>query len=305
MPAKKPSTKIARVDKATPQAQLFKVLQNQPNEARSRLKTEMTFKGRQGKPDTVVSFVGPYQLDDYDQRTYMALVAMMSIDHNELTPHDKGLDEKGLWEQFLPTLGPDHQIAPYIKTNTHELAINAGYVWGKDVKERIHASLERLSMVTARFQLGMKVMSSTMISYSLDKENGKISVAVSPLLASAIFADARQFIKYNVEEMRSLKKRAATILHLYFTARHTGKSPSAPYKFDTLAEVVYGPAKDKQQQRDRRKPILQALLELETLSLWSIAINNETHRVVVTIMKEEELLKQFQNPEKVTKALSE
>lgn len=303
---KKLQPNVARIDRATPKSEIFRVLPKDNIEKRKRLVAVVKLQSKTGS-ETEVRFVAPYELDHMDQRVYLALVGLMSMQKPDLVkPGSSDALQKNLWDKFFPeNLTADYLRAPRIRTTILGIAKAAGITWGKGVKERILGSLDRLSMATAKIQNGNHIMSANMISYAVDTESQEIAAAVSPLLASAILGEARQYIRVNLEEMRALKHPASTVLHLWLTARHVGPGANKDqtYSIDKLAEIAYGKPENDQQKRERRKSLRTALVELDMLQMWSIALNSETGRVNISKSNEKAIEMKMLDADRIHKEL--
>lgn len=281
--SKKPLPYTASLDRATPNARLFKVLSKEDESNRKRLEAH-TYFTNEDKSQTAVKYVAPYELDATDLRVYLAVMGLSKLSHERTSSATTDIQLKSLWNEMrMVALPREYNEAAVLRTNTHEICRAAGMKWGQDVPKRIYAALDRLGAVTAKFTNGSRSMSSNMLRYAYDEDDGKISVMISPLFATALLDNPHQHLKASLHEMRQLKKHASIILHFYLTILHSGPRGKGhkTYKLDTLCEAVYGQPRDDRQKTDRRKLIRPALDELSKLEFWQIARNDETNKVSI------------------------
>ena len=299
---------LARVDAATPESGLFKV---RPKSA-SRLKAEefSTVVRPKDGPPIEVKYATPYALDDVDLRIYLAAVGLCAQEPDKVNKKSKDPTQKTLWDKFLPTHEALDSNGAYARTTSYALASAAGLGWGKNVPTRVTESLEKMSHVFSTWRIGSRVMSGArMISYAHDEESAELAIGISPLFAQAILGNAKRYIQVSLEEMRTLKHPAASVVHLVMSSRlamyKNTKKRDLSISIDVLAETVYGPPSSPKQKRDRRASIQKAFEELDAMKGWHVLYNPETGKVNFTRNTPRSLEYMLKNVERIERELNE
>jgi hypothetical protein len=283
--ARKNSPKIARMDAATPETQLFKVRpKNTP-----RLQAEECHHSiitNDGILD--ITYTTPFPLNDVDMRVFLAAVGLCSDEVETINKNATELVQKNLWDKFLTEGEATNKNGSTARSTLYALAQAAGMGWSASVSKRVESALHRMSHVKSTYQSGKrKTSGSNMLSYNVDLESGELALAVSPHFASAILNNAQRFIKVNLSEMRELKHPASVIIHMIMTSRlslGTGKRKKRDLtiSIDKLADAVYGEATSSVQRRQRRANLKPSFEELDKLGGWHVFYDIENGKVNFT-----------------------
>lgn len=299
--------KKSRIDRISSDAGMFKVLEK----GAERFLANRSFKHiKDGQGNEIkVVFEAPWLLDDTDLRVYLAVLGLLSSDHDRIRKTEAE-PQKTLWDRFLQKNVPENVYpeGATVRTTAYGIAKAAGFAWNNATPNRIYDALKRMSSVNAMFYRQGAIrqhMSSHMMSFAVDEDSQEISVAISPIFASAILGESRQYVSYNLEEMRSLSSPAAFILHLIFSSRiHVRSTKDLTIKMDTLVESVYGETEESAKIRNRRTYIKSALAEIENLGAWAVSYNSETGRVNVSRNTEAAVEKRMLNAERILDELN-
>lgn len=300
--------KNARIDAATPETGLFKVR----SKTAPRLKAEefTTTVTPVGEEPIEVKYATPYALDDVDLRIYLAAVGLCSKDPMKVNKKSREETQKTLWDKFLPAHDALESDGAYTRTTSYALASAAGLGWGKNVPGRITESLEKMSHVFSTWRRGTRVMSGArMLSFAHDEDSGELLIGISPLFAQAILGNAERYIRVSLEEMRTLKNPAASVIHMVMSSRlamYKGtKQRDTTIGIDVLAETVYGTPSSAKQRRDRRASIQKAFEELDALKCWHVIYNPKTGKVNFTRNTPNSLEHMMKNADRIEKELNE
>ncbi|WES67070.1 replication protein C, IncQ-type [Superficieibacter sp. HKU1] len=161
-----------------------------------------------------IEFSGPEPLGADDLRILQGLVAMagpygivLSSDPQTKAGRQLRLFLEPKWEAI-------QQDAMVVRGSYGALAREVGYANKKDTK-RVRECIERLWKVSIIAQNGKKRQGFRLLSeYASDEQNGKLYVALNPLIARAIMGGPHvQHIRIDMTEVRKLKTDPARLIH--------------------------------------------------------------------------------------------
>lgn len=138
---------------------------------------------------------------------------------------------------------------------------------GANIKA-LKGSLKKLANVTVYVQKGSLEMSSHLLSYAFNQDDGALYIALNPRISEAIIG-SRPHTRIEMNEVRGLKTPAARLIHQHLSAFiNPGKSHKI--NIDTLCSYVWVRKKiAPKTQSNHRTKIKKTLKELESVG-WTI-----------------------------------
>lgn len=159
------------------------------------------------------------------------------------------------------------QDAMVVRGSYRALAREVGYA-NVDNAKPIRDCIERLWKVSVIVQDGKRRQGFRLLSeYASDEHDGKLYVALNPLLARAVMGG--QHVRISMGEVRALRTDAARLIHQRLCAWiDPGKSGRAD--IDTLCGYVWPDAAvNANTVKTRRQTVRRALAELDALG-WRV-----------------------------------
>lgn len=214
-----------------------------------------------------IEFKGPEPLGVDDLRILQGLVAMAGPSGLILSPEPKTEKGKQLRLVLEPKWEAVKQDALVVKGSYRTLAREIGYANIENSKP-IRDCIERLWTVSIIVQTGNERQGFHLLSaYTSNEADGKLYVALNPLMASAILGTAPH-ARINMDEVRVLKSDPARLIHQRLCAWiDPGKSGRA--EIDTLCEYVWVEQCTQSTMRTRRSMIRKAMKELMDIG-WTV-----------------------------------
>lgn len=215
-----------------------------------------------------VEFSGPEPLGSDDLRILQGLVAMAGPSGLVLGPEPVTDGGKQLRLFIEPKWDAVEADAMVVKGSYRALAKEIGYAGdsGKHFMQ-IRACIERLWKVSIIAQNGRKRQGFKMLSeYASDEEDGRLYVALNPLLAQAIMGGQYRYI--DMDEVRQIKGEATRVIHQKLLGWiDPGKSGKVGMSVlcDYVSTSPVGPSGKSR----RRQRVREALNELEGFG-WKV-----------------------------------
>ena len=242
---------------------LFRSL-NKGERERKRSKLDVVYDYGNGKR---IEFSGPEPLGVDDLRILQGLVAMAGPYGLVLSPDPQTKAGRQLRLFLEPKWEAVQQNAMVVKGSYGSLASEVGYA-NKNDTERIRDCIERLWKVSIIAQNGSKRQGFRLLSeYASDEQDGKLYVALNPLIARAIMGG--QHIRINMDEVRGLQTDPARLIHQRLCGFiDLGKSRLV--ELDTLCGYVWpDETTNPNTIKKRRKTARKALVELVAVG-WKL-----------------------------------
>jgi hypothetical protein len=263
-------TTFARLDITLPQSGIFRAVSHNPATAS---RAEVVF--RMVHSDAVVEYRG-VQCTHVDLRVLIVLCALAGLEKNPFDGRGEVPPFPALWSA-LSTHGTAQNLAALaVRTTLAEVLREAGMSDTGANRRRIVNCLIRLSMVRQFISVDARVRSgANLLGFEVDSSSGDLLVGVSPHIARAILfqyvpgSRSLQFARIDVDELRSVRDSAATIILVALSAR-VRPGGYAKYGIDALAQLAYGPTDNPATRRKRRARISEALEDLGGLLDWTI-----------------------------------
>ena len=214
-----------------------------------------------------IEFSGSEPLGADDLRILQGLVAMAGPSGLVLSPAPQTEDGRQLRLLLEPKWEAVHQDAMVVKGSYGALANEVGYANKNDTKS-VRECIERLWKVSVIAQTGSKRQGFRLLSeYASDEQNGKLYVALNPMIAHAIMGG--QHIRIDMNEVRGLKTDPARLIHQRLCGFiDVGKSRLV--ELDTLCGYVWpGETKNPNTIKGRRQKARKALVELMAMG-WRL-----------------------------------
>lgn len=214
-----------------------------------------------------IEFSGPEPLGADDLRILQGLVAMAGPSGLVLSPTPQTEAGRQLRLFLEPKWEAVHQDAMVVKGSYGALASEVGYANKKDTQS-VRECIERLWKVSMIAKNGGKRQGFRLLSeYASDEQNGKLYVALNPMIARAIMGG--QHIRIDMNEVRRLKTDPARLIHQRLCGFiDIGKSRLI--ELDTLCGYVWpGQTNNPNTMKGRRQKARKALEELMSVG-WKL-----------------------------------
>jgi hypothetical protein len=231
---------------------------------RKRGKLDVVYDYGDGKR---IEFSGPEPLGVDDLRVLQGLVAMAGPGGLVLSSEPQTDAGKQLRLFLEPKWEAVQQDAMVVKGSYRALAREIGYANPDDTKS-IRQCIERLWKVSIIVQNGSKRQGFRLLSeYASDDQDGKLYVALNPLIARAVMGGG-QHVRIDMDEVRALKTDPARLLHQRLCA-WINPCMSRRVELDTLCGYVWPTAANENAMKRRRGIARKALSELVALG-WTV-----------------------------------
>lgn len=233
---------------------------------RKRNKLNIVYDYSDGKR---IEFSGPEPLGADDLRILQGLVAMSGPSGLVLSPEPRTEGGQRLRLSLELTGEAIEQDAIVVKGSYRALAREIGYANPDDTKP-IRECIERLWKVSIITQNGKKRQGFRLLSgYSSDEQDGKLYVALNPLIAHAVMSGG-QHVRINMDEVRALKTDPARLIHQRLCG-WIDPSKSGRVELDTLCSYVWPDiATNTNTLKTRRQTARKALAELVAVG-WTVS----------------------------------
>jgi hypothetical protein len=232
---------------------------------------------KRGKLDVVhdygdgkrIEFSGPEPLGADDLRILQGLVAMAGPGGLVLSPEPQTEAGQQLRLFLEPKWEAFQQDAMVVKGSYRALAREIGYANPDDTKP-VRECIERLWKVSIIAQNGRKRQGFRLLSeYASDEQDGKLYVALNPLIARAVMGGA-QHVRIDMDEVRALQTDPARLMHQRLCG-WIDPGKSGRVELDTLCGYVWpGQATNPNTLKTRRQAARRALPELAALG-WAVS----------------------------------
>lgn len=214
-----------------------------------------------------IEFSGPEPLGVDDLRILQGLVAMGGPSGLVLSPEPQTEAGRQLRLFLEPKWEAVQQNAMAVKGSYRSLASEVGYANIDDTR-RVRDCIERLWKVSIIAQNGRTRQGFRLLSeYASDEQDGKLYVALNPLIARAIMGG--QHIRIDLAEVRKLQTGPSRLIHQRLCGWiDPGKSRRAD--LDTLCSYVWPDrATNLNTIKKRRQTARKALAELAAVG-WKL-----------------------------------
>lgn len=231
---------------------------------RKRTKLDVAYNYGEGKR---IEFSGPEPLGADDLRILQGLVALAGPSGLILTPEPKSETGKQLRSSLEPKWDAIHQDAMVVKGSYRALAREIGYANPDDTKP-IRECIERLWKVSIIAQNGRKRQGFRLLSeYASDEQDGKLYVALNPLIAQAVMGGGRH-VRIDMDEVRALKSDPARLIHQRLCG-WISPGKSGRVALDKLCGYAWPDQALPETMKKRRQAARKALAEFIALG-WAV-----------------------------------
>lgn len=285
---KEPNVDYSRLDGFTPTSGLFTI--NRKN--RQKEVERLNFKQSMTIHDQYhIEIVAHSRLDEVALKVLLSVIGLCSTQKNNnitkrrdmLTNSDEDINFRKM--QVDETLHKNEMLKweGYLADILRE----AGMSDTKVNYNRLIKRLEQLSHIHYTFSSNKIAASgSTLLSYIIRKDDGKIAVLLSPITTAFVIGkDKLIYTKVSLKEVRQLKSSIATILHSQFSGRvFEGNKMPSQFNLDTVIGWIFNEddkTNNKETLKKRRKSVRNALDELNQLEGWSVNYKQEDKKVYV------------------------
>lgn len=233
---------------------------------RKKLKLDVVYEYGDAKR---IEFSGPEPLGADDLRILQGLVAMAGPSGLILSPDPVTEGGKQLRMFLEPKWDAIEADALVVKGSYRALAKEIGYANIDDSKP-IRDCIERLWKVSIIAQNGRKRQGFRLLSeyasYASDEAEGRLYVALNPLIAQAVIGG--QHIRIDMNEVRGLNSETARLVHQRLCG-WIDYSKAGKVTIDTLCGYAWPAEASQSTMRKRRQRVRAALPELVSLG-WSV-----------------------------------
>jgi hypothetical protein len=244
-----------------------------------------------------IEFSAP-ELDAYDLRTLVYLVANINVDKESLGIEET-LDNKELIEalrlRLQPTQKGKFSKAIVLETNWSKILSQIGLKYHPDNISKIKQSLKYLQMSIfsikvkeektgkTRLELTSSLLMFQADSLPEDKRNNKIILAFSPLFYLVAFEGIKLKSTINIEVFQKLFEIDVNMVIVYYALCDKVEfGKEREFTIEELEYMCYGNiAKDKSTRSRRKKFLLDSLKEIEKLSNKSFIIKLDKEKIKV------------------------
>jgi hypothetical protein len=231
---------------------------------RKRGKLDVVYDYGDGKR---IEFSGPEPLGADDLRILQGLVAMAGPSGIVLSPEPKTEEGQQLRLFLEPKWEAVQQDAMVVKGSYRALAREIGYANPDDTKP-VRDCIERLWKVSIIAQNGRKRQGFRLLSeYASDEQDGKLYVALNPLIAQAVMGGG-QHVRINMDEVRTLQSDPSRLIHQRLCG-WIDPGKSGRIELDTLCGYVWPDEANPEAMKKRRQTARKALSELAALG-WEV-----------------------------------
>jgi len=214
-----------------------------------------------------IEFSGPEPLGADDLRVLQGLVAMAGPNGLVLSPEPKTEAGQQLRLFLEPKWEAVKEDALVVKGSYRALAREIGYANIDDSKP-IRECIERLWKVSIIVQNGRKRQGFRLLAeYASDEQEGKLFVALNPLIARAIMGG--RHVHIDMDEVRALKTDPASLIHQRLCG-WIDPGKSGRIEIDTLCSYIRPDQANDEAMKKRRQVARKALAELTALG-WTVS----------------------------------
>jgi hypothetical protein len=230
---------------------------------------------KRGKLDVVydygggkqIEFSGPEPLGADDLRILQGLVAMAGPGGLVLSPEPQTEAGQQLRLFLEPKWEAVQQDAMVVKGSYRALAREIGYA-DPDNTRPVRECIERLWKVSIIAQNGRKRQGFRLLSeYASDEADGRLYVALNPLIAQAVMGGGRH-VRIDMDEVRALQTDPARLIHQRLCG-WIDPGKSGRVELDTLCGYAWPVQASTEAVKKRRQVARKALDELAALG-WTV-----------------------------------
>jgi len=231
---------------------------------RKRGKLDVVYDYGDGKR---IEFSGPEPLGADDLRILQGLVAMAGPGGLVLSPEPKTETGRQLRMFLEPKWEAVQQDAMVVKGSYRALAREIGYANPDDTKS-VRECIERLWKVSIIAQNGRKRQGFRLLSeYASDEQDGKLYVALNPLIAQAVMGGRHARIE--MDEVRALQTDPARLMHQRLCG-WIDPGKAGRVELDTLCGYIWPDKANPEAMKKRRQTARKALSELAVIG-WTVS----------------------------------
>jgi hypothetical protein len=244
-----------------------------------------------------IEFSAP-ELDAYDLRTLIYLVANINVDKESLDIEET-LDNRELIEalrlRLQPTQKGKFSKAIILETNWSKMLQQIGLKYHPDNISKIKQSLKYLQMSIfsikvkeektgkTRLELTSSLLMFQADSLPEDKRNNKVILVFSPLFYLVAFGETKLKSTINIEVFQKLFEIDVNMVIVYYAlCDNVEFGKEREFTIEELEYMCYGNiAKDRRAKSKRKKFLLESLKEIEKLSNKSFIIKLDKEKIKV------------------------
>jgi hypothetical protein len=244
-----------------------------------------------------IEFSAP-ELDAYDLRTLIYLVANINVDKGSLGIEET-LDNMGLIEALKLRLYPPQKgkfsKVIILETNWRKMLPQIGLKYHPDNISKIKQSLKYLQMSIfsikikeektgkTRLELTSSLLMFQADSLPEDKRNNKVILVFSPLFYLVAFGETKLKSTINIEVFQKLFEIDVNMVIVYYALCDKVEfGKEREFTIEELEYMCYGNiAKDRRTKSKRKKFLLDSLKEIEKLSNKSFIIKLNKEKIKV------------------------
>lgn len=241
---------------------------------RQKHKLDITYEHGDGQ---IIRFVGFEPLDAFDMRLLQVLVALAGPNGRQLTSDS----DNWIGQQLRLALDPRQYAADkgalVVTETVFCLMTTIGLTNCKGNYSAVRASLLRLSNVTVAIKSPAIEAATHLLSYAVDKRDGRIHVALNYKLTEAVLGG--RHTRIDLDEVRRLKSDAACLIHQRLSA-FIASGETKQVGIDTMAGYAWPTAPSSAAaMRKRRQYVRAALDEFRSLGWRCVAATRGVYQI--------------------------
>lgn len=215
-------------------------------------------------------YVG-HHVDEIALRVFLTLLGLAGM-QKKTVPKAGGSDRIQKLRQGLELRGSaEHGKCLLWFGGILDLVAACGSAKTTSNKKTVLARLQQLSEISISAvdpESGETVASQRLINFAVDPTGKQVAVLLSPHVSSG--ALGKQYVKIDLEKLRSIGSAAGQVLHAVLSARiRPSQAFPVTYRLATLAEIAFGPSETLTVARKRLQLIRQAVHELDKAG-WAV-----------------------------------
>ena len=212
-----------------------------------------------------------HHIDEIGLRVFLTLLGLTGMQKKTVPKHG-GSDRIQHLRQGLELQGSaEHGKCLLWCGGILDLVAACGSAKTTSNKKTVLARLQQLSEILISVNepgTGKNVASQRLLNFSVDPSGKQVAIVLSPHVSSG--ALGKQYVKIDVEKLRSIGSAAGQVLHAVLSARiRPSQAFPVTYRLATLAEIAFGPSETLTVARKRMQIVRQAVHELDHVG-WAV-----------------------------------
>lgn len=212
-----------------------------------------------------------HHVDDIGLRVFLTLLGLVGM-QKKTVPKAGGSESLQVIRQGLELQGSaEHGKCLLWFGSILDLVAACGSAKTTSNKKTLLTRLQQLSEISISVtepDTAKPVASQLLLNFAIDPTGKQVAVVLSPHVSSG--ALGKQYVKIDLEKLRSIGSAAGQVLHAVLSARiRPSQAFPVPYRLAKLAEIAFGPSETLTVARKRMQLIRPAVHELDQAG-WAL-----------------------------------